>query len=302
MNYYYTDGTREIGPLSGDAMRELHTSGIIRGDTWVRSHDSKDWKCFEIVFYDLAQAHPGKEAPTISSPIFENQYPNRLEANGRRKNSRKRRETIVSAVMGLAIIAGGVGAFLHFSDAKFSSRSDALSLPRLRDQALDDGSKTPNTPSKVPDFIITKLVGEIRPKIKTCSLTDQAIDQFQDEWESKSPSVNVDELADKYFAIVLELRGKGMLFTERKDVPFLAGVDDVPAKFRHLTSEDHYVPVGIKANWNELQCKSAGDWFVVSTIGASQETNLSLMWLVPKTISHCKIVFPYQGNAELKFR
>ena len=144
MKWYYTDGTKNVGPLSDEAMRQMRTSGILRGDTWVRPADSEAWVAFDKAFQiqpDLPErpvaleqsassTEPVNPLPGIPVDEVSNitahqppEDPNSPDAKRRRKAARKRREMIVSAVVGLALIAAGGGAFFYFSGARFGGRS-----------------------------------------------------------------------------------------------------------------------------------------------------------------------------------
>jgi hypothetical protein len=54
MNWYYTESTREVGPLSSRAIKELRNAGLLNDETWVRSEDSHEWRSLGEAFAQLA--------------------------------------------------------------------------------------------------------------------------------------------------------------------------------------------------------------------------------------------------------
>ncbi len=61
--YYYDTGEAKVGPVEGEELLRLRSTGELPGDTWVRAEDSTTWRPLESI--DLR-----KEEVEAANPSF----------------------------------------------------------------------------------------------------------------------------------------------------------------------------------------------------------------------------------------
>lgn len=72
MKWFYSQQGNEVGPLTESALRELHDSGAINGETMVRSEQSEEWTAYSEVF---AISDGTTEESQTNSDMFKFQCP-----------------------------------------------------------------------------------------------------------------------------------------------------------------------------------------------------------------------------------
>ncbi len=122
-------------------------------------------------------------------------------------------------------------------------------------------------------------------------------------WNSKSPSLDVENRSENSFAAILEWDVEpGELVVVGGNVPFLQGLKGVLEDSSNPKAGGRYLPVGVCADWSVVKVANEDypDGMVAQNQGDTK-TTIRFAWFIPNDAETCELAMPGVWRGVLKF-